>query len=81
MGHSVESRRTDPCLSSLLRQRAYFHDAAENAFVALHGQLDIATQVVPRFSLPSNAPLLSNGLNVLASCESPAWPATISQAG
>ena len=42
MGHSVESRRTDPCLGFLLRQGARFHDVADNALVALHDQLNMA---------------------------------------
>ena len=59
MGHSVDSRRTDPGLSFLLRKCARFHDVADDALVALHGQLNMAAQVVARFSLPRD-----NSLNM-----------------
>ena len=67
MGHSVESRRTDPGLSFLLRQRARFHGVTDDSLVTLHGQLNMAAQVVARFSLPRDAPLVGNGLNVYIS--------------
>ena len=51
----------------LLRQGVRFHDVAENSLVALHCQLDMAAQVVARFSLLRDAPVLCNGLNMRGS--------------
>jgi hypothetical protein len=62
IGHSVESRPTDPCLGFLLWQRACFHDFVDDALVASHGQFDMDAQVVARFSPPRDMPLLCNGL-------------------
>jgi hypothetical protein len=62
IGHSVEGGRTDPCFCFLLRQRTRFHGVAEKALITLHGKLNIASQVVTRFSLPRYATLFSNGL-------------------
>lgn len=46
---------------------ARFHGVTENTLITLHGKLNIVAQVVARFALPYDAPLLRNGLNMLAS--------------
>jgi hypothetical protein len=49
------------------------HDVAENAFMALHGKLNIASNEVTRFSLPRYAICFSNDLNRGSRCVSPAF--------
>src|SRR5664280_2357011 len=54
----------DPCFCFLLWRRTHFHGVAENALIALHGKLNMASKVVTRFSLPRYVTLFSNGMNM-----------------